>query len=99
MLATNYWTERGVLMEELEKELKELTNGGVGEGAEETEGFCSPMEGATVSTGKTPPPPSSWGLGYQPKSTYGGTHGADRIWWQRMALLDISGLRVFNAPV
>jgi hypothetical protein len=56
MLATNYWTERGVLMEELEKELKELTNGGVGEGAEETEGFCSPMEGATVSTGKTPPP-------------------------------------------
>jgi hypothetical protein len=39
MPAANQWTEHGV------------PSGGVGEGTEGTEGVCSPMEGATVSTG------------------------------------------------
>jgi hypothetical protein len=46
MLAANYWTEHGV------------PNEGIGEGTEGTEGVCSPMGGATVSTGQTPPPPA-----------------------------------------
>ena len=65
MLAANHWTELGV------------PDGGVGEGTEGAEGVCSPMEGATVSTGQTPQ--SSQGLDYQPKSTHGGTHGAGRL--------------------
>ena len=52
MLTANHWTEHRV------------PDGGVGEGTEGAEGVCSPMEGATVSTGQTPW--SSWGLDYQP---------------------------------
>ena len=42
MLAANHWTEPGV------------PNEGVGEGTEGAERVCSPMEGATVSTGQNP---------------------------------------------
>ena len=34
--------------------------GGVGEGTERAEGVCSPMEGATVSTGQIPRAPMDW---------------------------------------
>ena len=41
-MVANHWTELGILMEKLEKGLKELR------------GVCSPMEGATVPRGQTP---------------------------------------------
>ena len=44
---------------------------------EGAEGVCSPMEGATVSTGQIPW--SSQGLDHQPKNTHGVTHGAGYI--------------------
>jgi hypothetical protein len=62
-----------------------VPNGGVGEETKGAEGVCSPMEGATVSTGKTLW--SSQGLDHQPKNTHGGTHDSGRIcgrgcpWW------------------
>lgn len=77
MLSANHWTECVV------------PDGGVGEGTEGAEGVCSPMEGATVSTGQTPPPvgvPRDW---ITKEYTW-------RLWphmWQRMALLYISGRR------
>ena len=43
-IAANYWTECRV------------PDGGVGKGTEGAEGVCSPVEGATVSTGQTPTP-------------------------------------------
>jgi hypothetical protein len=64
-LSPNHWSECRV------------PDGGVGEGTEGAEGFCSPMEGATVSTGQTPW--SSWGLDQQPNNTDGGTHGSSLI--------------------
>ena len=42
MLAANYWTEHGI------------PGGGVEEGTEGTEGGCSPMVGAAVSTSQSP---------------------------------------------
>ena len=36
-----------------------VPDGGVGEGTEGAEGVCSPMEGATVSTGQTPQDPET----------------------------------------
>ena len=90
-MVANHWTELGVLMEKLEKGLKELR------------GVCSPMEGATVSTGQNPQ--SSQGLDHQqPKSTHGGTHGSNctcgRGWpcWHQREERPL-GLRVFDAPV
>ena len=62
MLVANHWTERRV------------PDRGVGEGTEEAEGVCSPMEGATVSTGQISW--SSWGLNHQSKNIHGGTRGA-----------------------
>ena len=59
------WYIKFVESKELEKGLKELR------------GVCSPMEGATRSTGQTPW--SSWGLDHQPKNTHGGTHGSSHI--------------------
>ena len=50
--ACSHWTELGVL------------DGGVGEGTEGAEGVCSPVWGATVSTGQAPQR-SSWGLDHQ----------------------------------
>jgi hypothetical protein len=41
MLAAKHWTEHRV------------SDGGVGEGTEGAEGVCSPVVGATVSTGQT----------------------------------------------
>ena len=49
-------------------------DGGVGLGTEGAEGVCSPMEGATVSTGQAPQ--RCWGLDLQPKCTQGGTHSS-----------------------
>jgi hypothetical protein len=72
MLAANHWTEYRV------------PDGGIGEGTDKTEGVCSPMEGATVSTGQIPW--SSWGQDHQPKSTHGGIHGL-AAHFQRMSLL------------
>jgi hypothetical protein len=48
MVAANHYPECGV------------PEGGVGEGTEGAEGVCSPMEGATVSTGQIPGPPGEW---------------------------------------
>jgi hypothetical protein len=64
-LAANHWTE--------DRE----PNGGVGKGPEGAEGLCNPMYGATLLMGQTPW--RSWGLDYQPKSIYGGTHGFSYI--------------------
>jgi hypothetical protein len=78
MLEANHWTEL------------EVPDGGVGEGTEGAEGFCSPVEGAIVSTGQTPFLHwSSWGLDDQPKSTHGGTYW----FWPNMSLVGISGRR------
>jgi hypothetical protein len=47
-----------------------VPNGGAGGGTEGAEGVCSPMEGATVLTGQTPPHiQGSKGLNHQLKST------------------------------
>ena len=58
-------------MEELEKGLKELRGG------------CNPMDGATMSTDRTPIP-SSQELHHHPKNTHGATRSAgcicDRGW-------------------
>jgi hypothetical protein len=64
-------------MQELEKGLK-------------AKGVCSPMEGATVSTGQTPLPPTP-GTGppteeYTWKNPWSCPH-----MWQRIAFLDICG--------
>ena len=48
MLTSNHWIELRV------------PDGEVGEGTEAAEGHCSPMEGATVSTGQTPRAPGDW---------------------------------------
>jgi hypothetical protein len=66
MLTTNHWTERGV------------TDGGVGEGTEEGEGVCMPMERVTVSTGQIPQ--SFQGLNHQPKSAHKGYQGGRQKW-------------------
>jgi hypothetical protein len=50
---------------------------GDGEGTEGAEGVYSPIEGATVSTGKTPR--SSRGRDHQPKNTHGVTDGTGHI--------------------
>jgi hypothetical protein len=50
---------------------------GIGEGTKGAEGACSPMEGATESTGQTPQ--SSWGLDHQAKNAHGVTNGAGHI--------------------
>jgi hypothetical protein len=63
--AHSHWTEHRV------------PDGGVGEGTEVLEGFCSLMEGATVSTDQNPQ--NSWGLDHQPKSTHIGRHGSGCI--------------------
>ena len=68
----------------------------VGEGTEGTEGVCSPVEGATVSTGQTPQ--SSQGLDHQPKNiqaAYVAEDGLVGHQWEERPL----GLRVFDAPV
>jgi hypothetical protein len=48
MLTANHWTELRV------------PDGAVGEETEGTEVVCSPMEGATISTGQTPRAPGDW---------------------------------------
>ena len=48
MFSANHWTEYVV------------SDGGVGEGSEGAEVFCSPMEGAIVSTSQTPRAPWFW---------------------------------------
>jgi hypothetical protein len=63
MLTANLWTEHRV------------PSGGVGEGTEGAEGVCSPIEGATVSTGHTPW--SSWET--DQRIHIGGTHGSGHI--------------------
>ena len=50
--------------------------GGVGEGSEGAKGVCSPVEGATVSTGQTFELP---GTGPPTKYTHGATHGPGHI--------------------
>jgi hypothetical protein len=77
-------------MEELEKGLKELR------------GFCSPMEGTTVSTGQIPL--SFQELDHQPKKSHGVTHGSGCIYvkgWTCWTSVggETSGLRVFSAQV
>ena len=92
-LVANQWTECRVL------------DGGVGEGTEGAEWICSPMEGATVSTGQTPGAPRTGPpLRVYTWRTTQSVHmeGPPRVYtwrdpglrlhvWQRMALLDISG--------
>lgn len=58
-----------------------VPDGGVGEGTEGAEEVCSPMEGATVSTGQTPQ--SSQGLNHQLKNTHGATHGTGHLCGRR----------------
>ena len=48
MLTANHWTELRV------------PDGAVGEETEGAEVVCSPMEGATMSTGQTPRAPGDW---------------------------------------
>ena len=48
MFKANHWTECRV------------SYGVFGEGTEGTEGVCSPMEEATLSTGETPGSPRDW---------------------------------------
>ena len=90
MLAVNYWTEY------------RIPDGGVGEGTEGAEGVCSPMEGATVSTGQTPRAPGDWTTnqrihmgGPMVLVTYVAEDGLVGHQWEERP----SGLRVFNAPV
>ena len=79
-------------------------NGGVGEGTEGAEGVCSPMEGATVSTGQTPPPgaPRDWTTnqrvhmeGPMALATYVAEDGLVGHQWEEQPL----GLRIFDASV
>jgi hypothetical protein len=92
MLTANHWTECGV------------PDGRVGEETEGAEGVCSPMEGATVSTGQTPPPgaPRDWTTnqrvhmeGPMALATYVAEDGLVGHQWEEKPL----GLRGFDAPV
>ena len=75
---------------------------GVGEGTEGAEVVCSPMEGATVSTGQTPGAPGDWTTnqrihmeGPMALATYVAEDGLAGHQWEERPL----GLRRFNAPV
>ena len=77
-------------------------NGGVEEVTAGTVGVCSPMEGATVSTGKTPRAPENWTTNQRVHmalpmvlATYVAKDGLVGHKWEERP----SGLRVFNAPV
>ena len=78
-----------------------VPDGEDGEGTEGAEGVCSPMEGATVSTGQTPRAPGDLTTN---QSTHGTTHrtaayvaedGLVGHQWEERPL----GVRVFNVPV
>jgi hypothetical protein len=65
MLSAIHWTEHGV------------SNEGVRERTEGVEGVCNSIGRTAITTNQIPQ--SSQGLSYQPKSTYGGTHGSSCI--------------------
>jgi hypothetical protein len=73
-LTGNHWNEHlGSLKEELEKGLKELS------------GVCSLVEGATVSTGQTPPPSEFLETGPPTKEYTWRNPWCWPYMWQRMA--------------
>ena len=89
MLAVNHWIEHRV------------PNGGVGEGTE-AERVCSPIRGATVSTGKSPGAPGDWTTnqrvhmeGPMALATYVAKDGLVGHQWEQWPL----NLRGFDAPV
>jgi hypothetical protein len=90
MLIANHWTECGVL------------DGRVGKRTEGSEGVCSPMEGATVSTGQTPEAPRDWTTNQSAhmeepmaQATYVAEDELAGHQWKERPL----DLRVFDAPV
>jgi hypothetical protein len=70
-----------------------------GEGTEEAESVCSPIEVATVSTGQTPLPRGTLGDWTKNQRIHMEGPLALATYGQRMALLDISGRRNPWAPV